>query len=104
MTVMQKKTDSPIAHLTSEDVETLGVELDAIRQSIIDSRGAGDAAYIRKVIDAQRKLELGSRALLLASLFPPAWVVGLLLHDGHGVSPSCGRVLSGRCRRRRPPR
>ena len=76
MTALQKKTDSPIAHLTPEDVETLGVELDAIRQSIIDSRGAGDAAYIRKVINAQRKLELGSRALLLASLFPPAWVVG----------------------------
>jgi linoleoyl-CoA desaturase len=76
MTVMQKKTDNPIAHLTPEDIETLGVELDAIRQSIIDSRGADDAAYIRKVIDAQRKLELGSRALLLASMFPPAWVVG----------------------------
>ena len=28
------------------------------------------------MIDAQRKLELGSRALLLASMFPPAWVVG----------------------------
>ena len=39
-------------------------------------RGADDAAYIRKVIDAQRKLELGSRALLLVSMFPPAWVVG----------------------------
>ena len=33
MTVMQKKTDSPIAHLTPEDIETLGVDLDAIRQS-----------------------------------------------------------------------
>jgi linoleoyl-CoA desaturase len=76
MTVLQKKADSPIAHLTPEDVETLGVELDAIRQSFLDSRGADDAAYIRKVIDAQRKLELGSRALLLASMFPPAWVVG----------------------------
>ena len=76
MTVLQKKPDNPIAHLTPEDIETLGVELDAIRQSIIDSRGADDAAYIRKVIDAQRKLELGSRAVLLLSLFPPAWVVG----------------------------
>ena len=76
MTVLQKKTDNPIAHLTPEDIETLGVELDAIRQSIVDSRGADDAAYIRKVIDAQRKLELGSRAVLLASMFPPAWVVG----------------------------
>ncbi|MEO5651665.1 MAG: acyl-CoA desaturase, partial [Marmoricola sp.] len=37
---------------------------------------ASDAAYIRKVIDTQRKLELGSRAVLLFSLFPPAWLVG----------------------------
>ena len=41
-----------------------------------DSLGEDDAKYIRKVIDVQRKLELGSRAALLASMFPPAWVVG----------------------------
>ena len=76
MTVMQKKTADPTAHLTPEDIEQIGVELDAIRQSVIESRGERDAAYIRKVITAQRKLELGSRAALLASLFPPAWLVG----------------------------
>jgi linoleoyl-CoA desaturase len=76
MTALTKKTDNPIAHLTPEDVEQLGRELDAIRQSVLDSRGAADAAYIRKVVDVQRKLELGSRAVLLASLFPPAWLVG----------------------------
>ena len=76
MTTIQKKTDSPIAHLTAEDIETLGRELDAIRQEVLDSRGADDAAYIRKVIKAQRGLEAGSRALLLFSIFPPAWVAG----------------------------
>jgi NADPH-dependent stearoyl-CoA 9-desaturase len=76
MTVIQKKTDDPTAHLTPEDIEQIGVELDAIRQSVIDSRGEHDAAYIRKVITAQRKLELGSRAVLLASLLPPAWLIG----------------------------
>jgi fatty acid desaturase len=76
MTVIQKKPTNPIAHLTPEDIEQLGIELDAIRQSVIDSRGAADAAYIRKVIKTQRGLELGSRAVLLFSLFPPAWVVG----------------------------
>ncbi|ADB32893.1 fatty acid desaturase [Kribbella flavida DSM 17836] len=76
MTVLQKKSDNPIGHLTPEDVEQIGIELDAIRQSVIDSRGADDAAYIRKVISVQRKLELGSRAVLLFSLFPPAWVAG----------------------------
>ena len=76
MTVLQKLTDNPIAHLTPEDIEAIGFELDSIRQTVIDTRGADDAAYIRKVIDVQRKLELGSRAVLLASMFPPAWFAG----------------------------
>jgi fatty acid desaturase len=76
MTVVENKPASQIAHLTAEDIESLGAELDAIRQEVVDSRGARDAAYIRRVIDAQRKLELGSRVLLLASVFPPAWVLG----------------------------
>ncbi|MFQ1002826.1 fatty acid desaturase family protein [Modestobacter sp. SSW1-42] len=76
MTVLQKKSDNPIAHLSPEDIEAIGFELDAIRQGVMDSRGESDAAYIRKVIDVQRKLELGSRAVLLFSKFPPAWVLG----------------------------
>jgi linoleoyl-CoA desaturase len=76
MTALTRKTTSPIDHLTPEDVEELGRELDAIRQSVLDSRGARDAAYIRRVVDVQRKLELGSRAVLLVSMFPPAWFVG----------------------------
>jgi linoleoyl-CoA desaturase len=76
MTALQNKTVDPIAHLSAEDIESLGKELDAIRQEVIDSRGDADAAYIRRVIDVQRKLELASRAVLLLSKFPPAWVVG----------------------------
>ena len=76
MTAIQKKPVSPTAHLTPEDVEQIGVELDAIRQDVLDSRGESDARYIRRVIDVQRRLELGSRAVLLFSSFPPAWLVG----------------------------
>ena len=76
MTAMQKKAHNPIAHLSAEDIEQLGRELDAIREQVIASRGERDAVYIRKVIDAQRKIELASRAVLLFSLFPPAWVAG----------------------------
>ena len=76
MTAIQKKQDNPIAHLTREDIEQIGIELDAIRQDVIDSRGESDAAYIRKVIKAQRSIEVGSRAVLLFSIFPPAWLVG----------------------------
>ena len=76
MTAIQKKADNPIAHLSRQDIEALGRDLDAIRERIIGSRGADDAAYIRKVIDVQRSLELASRAVLLFSLLPPAWIAG----------------------------
>ncbi len=78
MTVISKKPQNPIAHLTPEDIEQIGVELDAIRQDVIDSRGEADAAYIRRVIGIQRRLELGSRAVLLGSALPPLWVLGTL--------------------------
>jgi fatty acid desaturase len=66
----------PTAHLSPEQIEQLGTELDAIRADVLASRGTSDAAYIRKVIKAQRTLEMGSRAVLLLSLFPPAWLLG----------------------------
>ena len=76
MTTITQQTVSPIAHLTPEDIEQIGIELDAIRQEVLDTRGAADAAYIRKMVKTQRYLELGSRAVLLGSLFPPAFVLG----------------------------
>ena len=76
MTVLQKKHDNPIAHLTDSDIEQIGRELDAIRAEVIADRGESDALYIRRVIDLQRKLELGSSAVLLVSMFPPAWIAG----------------------------
>ncbi|WKN48315.1 acyl-CoA desaturase [Nocardioides sp. Arc9.136] len=78
MTTITRKPESPIAHLTPEDIEQIGVELDAIRQEVIDSRGESDAAYIRRIVDVQRKLELGSRAVLLVSVLPPAWIAGTI--------------------------
>ncbi|SNY37038.1 fatty acid desaturase family protein [Paractinoplanes atraurantiacus] len=76
MTTIQRKESNPIAHLSAEDIEQIGVELDAIRDEVMGSRGERDAAYIRRVIAWQRGLEIGSRGVLLFSLFPPAWLVG----------------------------
>lgn len=76
MTAIQHKPNSQVDHLTDEDIEELGRELDAIRDQILASLGARDAEYIRQLIEAQRKLELGSRAALLFSIFPPAWAIG----------------------------
>ena len=76
MTTIQQKADNPVAHLTDEDIESIGRELDAIRAEVVLSRGERDAAYIRTVIDVQRKLELASRGVLLLSILPPAWFLG----------------------------
>jgi linoleoyl-CoA desaturase len=76
MTALERQTHSQVRHLTADDVEQIGRELDRIRQDVLDSRGARDAAYIRRVIAVQRRLELASRVLLLAGRFPPAWVAG----------------------------
>ncbi len=64
------------AHLSPADVKALGAELDAIRAGVEASRGAADAAYIKRVIALQRGLEVAGRVTLFASLFPPAWFLG----------------------------
>ncbi len=76
MTTITQKPENPTAHLTPEDIEQLGIELDAIRQDVLDDRGERDAAYIRRVISVQRRIELGSRAVLLGSALPPLFVLG----------------------------
>ncbi|MGI9155246.1 MAG: acyl-CoA desaturase, partial [Marmoricola sp.] len=63
-------------HLTNEEVEELGRELDAIRADIEESRGDDDTAYIYKMISIQRRLAAAGRVTLFASFFPPAWVAG----------------------------
>jgi fatty acid desaturase len=67
---------SAAAHLTDEQIEELGRELDAIRAAVIEDRGTKDAAYIRRVIRAQRSLEVAGRAALLFAKDKPAWIAG----------------------------
>jgi NADPH-dependent stearoyl-CoA 9-desaturase len=64
------------AHLTSEDVEALGRELDAIRADVEESRGERDARYIRRAIQLQRGLAAGGRIVLFGSRNKVAWTIG----------------------------
>src|SRR6202044_3463982 len=63
-------------HLTQEDIEQLGRELDAIRTDIEESRGESDARYVRQTIQLQRGLAAGGRIALFASKNKIAWVAG----------------------------
>lgn len=67
---------SAAAHLSPEQLDALGAELDALRAEVVGNLGEADAAYIHKLIRWQRGLEVGGRAALLFSLFPPAWIAG----------------------------
>jgi NADPH-dependent stearoyl-CoA 9-desaturase len=62
--------------LTPEQTDALGDELDELRGTLLADLGERDANYIRKVIRAQRGLEIGGRALLFAGWLPPAWIGG----------------------------
>ncbi|MBS1695956.1 MAG: fatty acid desaturase [Actinobacteria bacterium] len=60
-------TDIPMyAHLSKEDIDALGAELDSIRREIEASRGARDAAYIRRTIRCQRALDIVARLLIFS--------------------------------------
>jgi NADPH-dependent stearoyl-CoA 9-desaturase len=76
MTMTTPAHNTAAAGLSDADVELLGRELEAIRQDVLDSRGARDAVYIRRLIKVQRALELGSRVVLMASRRRAAWVLG----------------------------
>jgi NADPH-dependent stearoyl-CoA 9-desaturase len=69
----------PHITLTPEQAEAFGRELDAIRDRVIDDLGQADVDYIRRVIKAQRSMEVAGRALLFVGIFPPAWLAGTAL-------------------------
>jgi len=64
------------AHLSDADIESLAVELDAIRQDVEDSLGERDSRYIHRTIAAQRGLEVAGRVLLAFGSKRSAWFAG----------------------------
>jgi linoleoyl-CoA desaturase len=71
-------------HLTDDEVEQIGRELDAIRAEVEESRGPADAANSDRLIKNQRGLAESSRVTLLAGTRSkrtrkPAWVAGAAL-------------------------
>ncbi|MDQ6606919.1 MAG: acyl-CoA desaturase [Actinomycetota bacterium] len=69
----------PTTHpeLTEAQIEALGNELDELRNRVRADLGERDAEYIRRMIAAQRGLEVTGRALLFAGFLPPAWLGGV---------------------------
>jgi linoleoyl-CoA desaturase len=86
---------SDILHLDPDTLDAIAAELDAIHREVRNDLGEKDVAYIRRMIEIQRGLDAGGRALLLIARFPPAMVGGTALlaaakvienmEIGHGV-------------------
>lgn len=62
--------------LTPAQLEEFGRELDAIKQKVVADLGQADVDYIRRVITAQRGMEVAGRAMMI---FPLTWLPGTAL-------------------------
>ncbi|MGN6217051.1 MAG: fatty acid desaturase family protein, partial [Solirubrobacterales bacterium] len=68
--------ESPLAHLSPEQLDELGREFDAIRDRVMAELGDRDRRYIESMIEMQRRLAVLGRALLLGSRNRVAWLAG----------------------------
>ncbi|HEX2265707.1 MAG TPA: fatty acid desaturase, partial [Solirubrobacterales bacterium] len=68
--------ESPLAHLSEEQLEQLAQEFDAIRDRVMSDLGDRDRRYIESMIEMQRRLAVVARVLLLGSRNRAAWAAG----------------------------
>jgi len=64
--------------LSPAELEQFGAEIEAIRQKHLADVGERDAQYITKIEKAVRYTEIAGRSMLMAGIFPPAFVLGSL--------------------------
>ncbi|HWO16178.1 MAG TPA: acyl-CoA desaturase [Solirubrobacterales bacterium] len=76
MSATTTEAQSPLTHLSPEQLEELAREFDAIRDRVRAELGDRDRRYIESMIEMQRRLAVIGRVLLLASRYRPAWIAG----------------------------
>jgi len=69
--------ESPLAHLSDEEIEALGRAFGDIHDEVFASLGDRDRRYIVGMIELHRRLAVLGRALLIASRFRPVWALGM---------------------------
>ena len=70
------EVESPLAHLSSEQLDALARELDEFRDHVFADLGERDRRYIESMIAMQRRLAVIGRVLLLAARYRPAQAAG----------------------------
>jgi fatty acid desaturase len=68
--------ESPLAHLSREQIDELGREFDAIHDEVYADLGDRDRRYIQSMIEMHRRLAVMGRIWLLGSRSRPAWALG----------------------------
>jgi linoleoyl-CoA desaturase len=76
MTTTAMEVESPLAGLSTEQIDALGREFDEIRDRVRADLGERDRRYIESMIEMHRRLAVISRVLLLASRYRPARLAG----------------------------
>ncbi len=66
----------PLHRLSPAQIEEIGDAFQAIHDEVKADLGDRDADYIRSLIQFHRRLAALSRIVLMASRYPPAWVLG----------------------------
>ena len=72
----QFNPDHPLARLTAQEIEEIGDAFQKIGDEVRADLGEADANYIRSLIEFHRRLAALSRIVLMASRYPPAWLLG----------------------------
>ena len=78
--------ESPLAHLTPEQLDQLAAEFDAIRDHVTAELGERDRRYIEAMIEMQRRLAVIGRVGLLLPRFRP-------LAIGGGTALAAAKIL-----------
>jgi fatty acid desaturase len=76
MTTATTEIESPLSHLSPEQIEELAREFDAIRDRVRADLGERDRRYIESMIEMHRRLGVVARTLLLAAGNRPAQAAG----------------------------
>src|SRR3954451_12260320 len=73
---VENDIESPLAHLSDEQIEEIGKELDAVHDRVFDELGERDRRYIQAMIQMHRGLLVWARVELLGARYRPAGIVG----------------------------
>ncbi|MDQ6810999.1 MAG: fatty acid desaturase [Actinomycetota bacterium] len=68
--------EHPLARLTRAQIDEIGDAFQKIGDDVRADLGEADAHYIRSLIEFHRRLAALSRIVLMASRYPPAWLLG----------------------------